>query len=1489
MDLTGHGHNLDFQGTVPPVLDTTTYAYHTMRYSNLYLDRQRSFGRYPSSFRGKTFCFIHAMDLGSGETEPLHRRSVMEGDIQATTGQTIASQTSSFDAASSAKYHINGLDSRPADPWNNDHATNLSVVSYQTNGSSGIGANVIGHGRGGGSNRYGLDGVIGEILIFDSYLSVDDIRRVEGWMAHKWGITSALQADANNVPHPYRLSAPVNNDAFMVNGWSLESGIWDTTELIDNSVLISSNNTPITVRQMVNLTFGEVYEVTIDRDDADHALVVKLKTDVNVRWISHQDDETDIVDIPHGEGAIFKVIGTVPSYIEIDTVTGDLSVTNITLFRKRLASGTITETTNNTIYKSTGVDGWNAGTSSLEHFDGQAEAYVQFQMAQTGKSIKIGLTHNDINYINTSPYQMLFTGTYVFIEDFQYPYATGDWFRIRHDSVNNQILYQKRGTNLLYSTIYTHSGTTDGRDFYLDTSFYHEGGRINDISMVSGAGEGVDQGPIYPWGVGPTGPEGTAGVNGADGTPGGPVGPSGADGVTGPAGAEGVGRGTYFIPQTDGLIIAHRGYSGNNPENTLQAFNKAWEEKSDGIEADCRLTSDGIVVCIHDEETNRTVQNEINLTVSSSTYNDLNDGDYGTGVGDLPTLEDVLNTIPRGKIIHIELKDNSKNMIDAVKIIIDAHDIQPNQVKIISFEEGSSTTGLQYAKSIMPNYNTLLLKNFGSDTSAYVIDTSLELIKTIKADGYLVNKTLFLTHDNTTYINKIKDAGLFLGVYTNNVYADSIILQDRGVDSITTDNPNLHHDFRIKKMKTYQLATLNKYHIDGDTTVVTGFNTNSSNTTDSKHIYFKDNSWWSSFDGSLVQTWNTPTADNTVVLTFKTEQDTNETILSSYGSAITTTTDAHITTGMGCPDIDIDWNTAGGNGLDFVWEIHSGGALGTFNTAFGDNLPVLQMDLNDFNESQGGGSPTNPTIKFSTTTATAQVKIVGFRIGDATDRTVAASAWILNIYENDTVNGNKVYTQTTNAMGAGDFQDIVINYMGEEGVDYMLEFDDQGTNGYTTAINNLTFEQHTAETPTGDTYIVVGPTGPEGADGADGQDGQDGIVINSVGQIQLSIITNATQPTATIIHANGTNGDLNLSIVTQIYFGNDKEIISSAGNDKLLYREIGGAWNVSPIVLDRHQSIIYRESDSAYYVCDTDNHRIVRFTDLASSTFTSVSTLNNIALDRPHDILLDPITDKIMVLNPYSGVVFRFDSFGVYEESINFSTGGYARAISWFDDALHIIGSYSGKVIKVNSWDIDDIDVYQSYGNSSNESSGSWASTGLVLNDVEKFNGRYYATSYFYTTDEKKFISFDSWADFVSGNNWTDLSHLIPDSLVPYYMTVNNDDLYIPAFRHSTGTPNEDCIIKLTKRTVGEVLATVGTFGDSNISSITFKYAEGVPSINNTWGTSTATDNLNSSWGASIPFTDADEYLHVYSQITYNEEILITSLIASVIPSDIGG
>ena len=53
-------------------------------------------------------------------------------------------------------------------------------------------------------------------------------------------------------------------------------------------------------------------------------------------------------------------------------------------------------------------------------------------------------------------------------------------------------------------------------------------------------------------------------------------------------------------------VMAHRGYSGMYPENTMLAFRKAAEAGADGIELDVHATKDGVLVVHHDETLDRT-------------------------------------------------------------------------------------------------------------------------------------------------------------------------------------------------------------------------------------------------------------------------------------------------------------------------------------------------------------------------------------------------------------------------------------------------------------------------------------------------------------------------------------------------------------------------------------------------------------------------------------------------------------------------------------------------------------------------------------------------------------------------------------------------------------------------------------------------------------------------------------------------------------------
>lgn len=102
------------------------------------------------------------------------------------------------------------------------------------------------------------------------------------------------------------------------------------------------------------------------------------------------------------------------------------------------------------------------------------------------------------------------------------------------------------------------------------------------------------------------------------------------------------------------LIIAHRGASGEAPENTMKAFQKALEQGADGIELDIFLTRDKKMVVTHDENLKGLTGH--NIETRTSTLAELRELDFGEGEK-IPTLDEVLETF--GKcftIFNIEIK-----------------------------------------------------------------------------------------------------------------------------------------------------------------------------------------------------------------------------------------------------------------------------------------------------------------------------------------------------------------------------------------------------------------------------------------------------------------------------------------------------------------------------------------------------------------------------------------------------------------------------------------------------------------------------------------------------------------------------------------------------------------------------------------------------------------------------------------------------------------
>lgn len=101
--------------------------------------------------------------------------------------------------------------------------------------------------------------------------------------------------------------------------------------------------------------------------------------------------------------------------------------------------------------------------------------------------------------------------------------------------------------------------------------------------------------------------------------------------------------------------IAHRGFAGRFPENTLSAVRSALAADADGIEIDVRRCGSGEPVVIHDETVDRVTDRS--GAVSALSRSALASCSVlGTGEG-VPTLEAVCELIPEDVRLHVELKE----------------------------------------------------------------------------------------------------------------------------------------------------------------------------------------------------------------------------------------------------------------------------------------------------------------------------------------------------------------------------------------------------------------------------------------------------------------------------------------------------------------------------------------------------------------------------------------------------------------------------------------------------------------------------------------------------------------------------------------------------------------------------------------------------------------------------------------------------------------
>lgn len=227
----------------------------------------------------------------------------------------------------------------------------------------------------------------------------------------------------------------------------------------------------------------------------------------------------------------------------------------------------------------------------------------------------------------------------------------------------------------------------------------------------------------------------------------------------------------FYLNRKNCKLIAHRGYSGIAPENTLPAFELAVKHRFDGIECDVQTTKDGTFIVFHDDTLDR--MTGVKGNVKDFPYDIIKDLLIINGRNYLhyrnlkiPLLEEYLQVCAKGGLIPvIEIKRvNEMADLDRFVEIIKAHDLY-EQAIVISFNPDY----LVYLRTHYPDLQMqIVVKQINQkvldycqlhriDVDCYFRKLSLKDIEKCKAQGLKVNSW---TVDHFSVAKKFIDAGI---------------------------------------------------------------------------------------------------------------------------------------------------------------------------------------------------------------------------------------------------------------------------------------------------------------------------------------------------------------------------------------------------------------------------------------------------------------------------------------------------------------------------------------------------------------------------------------------------------------------------------------------------------------------------------------------------------------------------------------------------------
>lgn len=236
------------------------------------------------------------------------------------------------------------------------------------------------------------------------------------------------------------------------------------------------------------------------------------------------------------------------------------------------------------------------------------------------------------------------------------------------------------------------------------------------------------------------------------------------------------------------LVVAHRGASATEPENTLVAFEAALDAGADAVELDVRLTSDGVPVVLHDADVSASTDGSGFVHELTLEQIKLLDAAGGRGRNvEVPTLAEALEVIGDRGGVDIEIKnlpgepafDSPREAVLERTLDVLGSSSFPGPVLISSF----NWLTIERCKQLAPDVPTGFLTIAAIDAHAALVYTSSN------GHDFVLPQTPALLQAGEALVREAHDQGIRVGTWVTDDEAVLETLFGWGVDAVACNDP----------------------------------------------------------------------------------------------------------------------------------------------------------------------------------------------------------------------------------------------------------------------------------------------------------------------------------------------------------------------------------------------------------------------------------------------------------------------------------------------------------------------------------------------------------------------------------------------------------------------------------------------------------------------------------------------------------------------------